>query len=891
MSLSTLSRSIGIPRGYATSTVADDAKRADLVPQENESAERVAKILKSFTNHTLASRIEHTVKKAAERGPLPIVEKTRGRFDLKIDAKQSDIIVFYNEKHNAIELGIVHSVIGNNYGVLLRSKKHVVARNHHILTFPTSDDDGLEAMVGSISEIAQSLDIMLSRANDKLLAEWASNQVMPDTDIDKMEHAMQHRHRVTLWHIESFCKDLKRLYRLDREALYERFRAPFTGHSFVDKKPWSRDQNHFDRVPVVEAAKFYFDNKDPAKISNCKNPFTDLFHLLITYQGLVWNSSHFILHDSTHFSCLSHARMERLENIKANLLFGREPKDVVLKYIVFLIRKLNPEVKMFKSQMDIINDEKVPIILDHHNFIVDKTGKPYPRIEQIKKAYRLVLDALKEYQSYSAQSEMGYFIYDKLVAPTGMKRHLFQVIALLEQNLKPSVPYVYIEDKIRTHSNYTLGDSPFLAKEIRTLGIANNRKTPSMQLITEDSFTIDKPTTKDVDDAIGILREGDDTYCVVHISDVSRVIDPYSNLDAWGQFKASSLYFPLKVHPMLPHDVTAYLSLEPNKTNQCLSFKFKITDDGEITDYEIFTSTVKNIRKTNYDEVNAYLDMGDRSLNTSYTPHQQKALDQLYEFAKRRHDKRRINSFTVELPKAEVYVDNAGHISLHHQDLDSKSNLIVSEMMVSANHVAAKYAATNSLPIPFRHQATCDFADYPFDLEDLLHPISKGFEATKHIVQAKLDVVNSNHFGLGIDHYTWASSPIRRYSDILVHRQIKKFLETKEPLYSQEYLQQLMDPLNAQVSSLKRTQRSSLTSWLFKYIQQEQSKYHDAVVISNPTDPEVTRVLLLETGLMVNLKDKIDMTPEVIKVYCTVTPGLIPSFTMQPVPDKGTIRL
>lgn len=150
---------------------------------------------------------------------------------------------------------------------------------------------------------------------------------------------------------------------------------------------------------------------------------------------------------------------------------------------------------------------------------------------------------------------------------------------------------------------------------------------------------------------------------------------------------------------MLPHEMSRDLmSLLPSHPSMALTFAVRLREDGEIAEYEIFPSLLQNIKRTNYTEVNLALDGSALS-----SP----VLHRLYELSlKRRAWRQRAGAYLTNLPKAELKVSDGGsrvEVQFENQS-DSKSQILVSEMMILTGQITGLYAQAHNIPVPYRTQ-------------------------------------------------------------------------------------------------------------------------------------------------------------------------------------------
>ena len=309
-----------------------------------------------------------------------------------------------------------------------------------------------------------------------------------------------------------------------------------------------------------------------------------------------------------------------------------------------------------------------------------------------------------------------------------------------------------------------------------------------------DFCTIDPVTAKDYDDAIYYDPTSQTLY--VAIADVSHYVKPGSALDAQAYERGFSIYFPHKSIPMLPRELSETLcSLQPNVDRLSFVFEMQLNPATQsVAHSRVYEALIHSKRRFNYDEIDAYL--------THPKPHNNiderilawllplKTLLEEYRTARMQ------TGYLFRSPDIEMTLDEEGMIQSTHMAQETASHALIEECMLLANiqaslsfdqglyrvHDAPGLAKLDML----YHQLS--LMGLPFKLSsNLKHTITSIQEAADAIdkrepidtlliqtqMQAHYSPTNIGHFGLGVKSYTHFTSPIRRYSDLIVHRLIK----------------------------------------------------------------------------------------------------------------------
>ncbi len=350
--------------------------------------------------------------------------------------------------------------------------------------------------------------------------------------------------------------------------------------------------------------------------------------------------------------------------------------------------------------------------------------------------------------------------------------------------------------------------------------------------------TIDPVTAKDFDDAIYWDEKEHTLY--VAIADVSHYVDYYSPIDKEAIKRGFTTYLPHKAFPMLPRVLSENIcSLKPNVDR--LSFVAKIKLDKETLQplkEEFFEAVIHSKRRFNYDEIDSFLE-GKYEAKNENEERIFKWLKPLSKITKRLKAKRLKKGFDFRSEEIKLTLDNNHLLKETVIETGTPSHSLIEECMLLANQAAAKRFEGEGDAIFRVHEAPegtklaklleeltsigiyveSDAEDVEKTIRDIQKEAKKlGLEhevdelIIKSLKQASYSSYNIGHFGLGFDYYSHFTSPIRRYSDLILHRLIKAQLrdDTKE----KEYLLRNIEPLSARVSELER--ESTKCEWDFR---------------------------------------------------------------------------
>jgi exoribonuclease-2 len=225
--------------------------------------------------------------------------------------------------------------------------------------------------------------------------------------------------------------------------------------------------------------------------------------------------------------------------------------------------------------------------------------------------------------------------------------------------------------------------------------------------------------------------------------------------------------------------------------------------EGNRLGYRIALATINVRKRLSYDEADAALEAGDESLQT------------LHRVARQLHDARAARgAITFRRPELKIRVVN-DEIQVKKVNPNSPSRLLVSEMMILANGLSADFASVNSLPVIYRTQEPRE----ALAVEDA--PIVKAlaFERLrKTFKRSRLSLTPGLHSGLGLTAYTQASSPIRRYADLVTQRQFTAMLSGSPIPYGREELLQILVSAETAEQEIRSIEDRSTNYWLLEYL-------------------------------------------------------------------------
>jgi ribonuclease R len=343
-----------------------------------------------------------------------------------------------------------------------------------------------------------------------------------------------------------------------------------------------------------------------------------------------------------------------------------------------------------------------------------------------------------------------------------------------------------------------------LSPEVQPADFAGREDVRHLPLVT-----IDGETARDFDDAVYCEPNGSGFRLVVAIADVSSYVQPGDALDREALNRGNSVYFPRRVIPMLPEELSNGLcSINPNVDRLCMVCDMQINSVGDIEKYRFYPSVMYSHARLTYNQVADMLanPQGEAAQQfAAVLPHINHLYTLFQTLLQAREKRGAIDFETVE---TQMIFNEQGKIERIIPVVRNDAHKLIEECMLAANVCAADFLHEHEHPVlyrvhegptPEKLEAVREFfkefglqlgggeepeaADYSKLLKQIKGRPDAGLLQTvmlRSLRQARYCPDNVGHFGLGYEAYTHFTSPIRRYPDLLVHRAIKAVLHSKQ---------------------------------------------------------------------------------------------------------------
>lgn len=397
-------------------------------------------------------------------------------------------------------------------------------------------------------------------------------------------------------------------------------------------------------------------------------------------------------------------------------------------------------------------------------------------------------------------------------AESGAIRHLLVELGQWSPHHLPSL----------ARSPWQLGFSAAHLEEADRLVLEAEREQPGdperLDLTGLHTVTIDDDDTADIDDGLSLERNGDTPRLWIHVADPGRLIASDSLLDREARRRGTSLYLARDSLPMFPPQLaTGPFSLRSGRRCAAWSLAVELDGEGAIANQSLHRSWVRPAYRLSYADADELLELA---------PPQERDLVEMHELLQRRRRWRLARgALLLDQPEGRVRCRN-GSAQLEIVEPGAARQL-VAEAMILAGAAVASHGQRTGLALPYRRQASSTLPT-PAELAPLPPGPVRHAALKRCLNRGTLGTTPAPHFSLGLEAYVQATSPIRRYSDLLVQRQLAAQQAAQQagepPLGEAQLAQQLADieaPLREGIAISRDDQRHWQQVWFETHPQPE----------------------------------------------------------------------
>lgn len=324
------------------------------------------------------------------------------------------------------------------------------------------------------------------------------------------------------------------------------------------------------------------------------------------------------------------------------------------------------------------------------------------------------------------------------------------------------------------------------------------------------TLTIDPYDARDFDDAISLQKnEKGNWELYVHIADVAHFVKVGSALDNEAKDRATSVYLPDRVIPMLPEIISNHLaSLQPDKVRLTKTVLMEYSPTGTLLHQEVFNSAIHNDQRLTYEQVDQFLENRE-PWKERLAPEIFELLGNMHELAMvLRQNRNDDGALELHLPEIKIELDKTGKVRAARIVAHTESHQIIEEFMLAANQAVATWL--DDLHIPFLRRAhapperrkllklnefmrdlgvRCESLESRFEIQRVIAQVrgkpteyAVNYAILKAMSKAVYQPEMEMHYALQFDHYCHFTSPIRRYPDLQVHRTVDRLIREVKPV-------------------------------------------------------------------------------------------------------------
>ncbi|MCC9599658.1 VacB/RNase II family 3'-5' exoribonuclease [Stieleria sp. JC731] len=316
------------------------------------------------------------------------------------------------------------------------------------------------------------------------------------------------------------------------------------------------------------------------------------------------------------------------------------------------------------------------------------------------------------------------------------------------------------------------------------------------------TITIDPYDARDFDDAISLSKnEKGHWRLLVHIADVGYFVHPGGKIDEEARRRATSVYLPNRVIPMIPEIISNHLaSLQPERKRLAKTVEIEMTDEGVVVHSEVHNSIIRSDKRLHYALVDQFLDDPDR-YRESWGSDVCDMLTAMHSLAMTIRQRRlKGGAITMDMPEVKLEFDRNGKVKGAYRTVNTESHQVIEEFMLAANQAVATWLDDLGLkflhrihPPPDRRKLRqlsmfikelgigVDSVESRFEIQNVIDRVAKtpledavNFSVLRSMNKAVYGPQTEGHYALDMDHYCHFTSPIRRYPDLTVHRLIDR---------------------------------------------------------------------------------------------------------------------
>lgn len=368
-----------------------------------------------------------------------------------------------------------------------------------------------------------------------------------------------------------------------------------------------------------------------------------------------------------------------------------------------------------------------------------------------------------------------------------------------------------------------------------------------------ECFSIDDNDTLDIDDALSLESLPNGQHRLgIHIAAPAWSIAFDSPLEREARQRATTIYLPKCRVPMLPMILSEHgLSLIPNEARAAISFLLNFDAKNQLISYDIVPSVIQSRQRISYDTAEQRIEFGADSIADN--------LRTILDITDASQQERRMHgSIEIDLPEFKLKYDATSE-KYQHELIDSSmmSRQLVSECMVMANVLAAKFCDEHKIACLFRTQASPHSMPSPEELAEMPNALMRGLTMRRNMLPAVSSMTPDWHAGLGVSHYLQVTSPLRRYADLLLHYQLEHYFQHGSARFSGEEFSTLLAETDHGLEAARGASGEANRNAVYLYLAQHKGETVEAIIVNYPQErSDHAQVFLTATMLRANVSTK-----------------------------------
>jgi exoribonuclease-2 len=384
------------------------------------------------------------------------------------------------------------------------------------------------------------------------------------------------------------------------------------------------------------------------------------------------------------------------------------------------------------------------------------------------------------------------------------------------------------------------------ARELIAASVAEVADTRREDLTGLTLITIDGQSTLDFDDALSLETTSDGYRLGIHISDVAHYVRKDDPIDQEARERGSSIYMADHKLSMLPPALAEGLcSLKAGQVRPAISTLVDLGPDMDIRGCRILPSLVRVKNQLSYYDVNLVAEQDPQVIT-------------LRGIARKFREMRlTADAVHISVPEINLWIGENGEVNLSRVNRESPGRMLVAEIMIMANWLMARFLAEHKMPAIFRSQPEPRERLYRREEGTLF----QNWMQRRLLNRFVLGHAAEKHSGLGLDAYVTATSPIRKYFDLVTQRQVRAVFGLENP-YSIAEMDGIIQVLELPMSRVFKLQTGRQRYWLLKYLEQRVGQKEEAIVLVRRR----TSYQVLLTGYMLEcdlpITSVLDLKPE-----------------------------